>query len=72
MKKIFSLFTLAALLLSACEVITPPVTGGGDHSDEKNLLITESVVNVTAQSGDMWVQSQQHTRSLSSLSQVAA
>lgn len=54
MKNIFTLFTFAALLLSACELVTPPIVDGdGDNNtDEKNLLITESVINVTAQGGE--------------------
>ena len=54
MKKIFTLFTFAALLLSGCELVTPPIIDGGgeNNSDEKNLLITESVISVTAQGGE--------------------
>ena len=51
MKKIFTLFAFAALLLNACELVTPPIDENGGN-DEKNLLITESVINVTAQGGE--------------------
>ena len=56
MKKLFTLFTFAALLLNACELVTPPVIdNGGESNDEKNLLITESVINVTAQGGEFGI-----------------
>ena len=54
MKKIFTLFTFAALLLNACELVTPPIDENGGN-DEKNLLITESVINVTAQGGEFGI-----------------
>ncbi|MBO5901859.1 MAG: Omp28-related outer membrane protein [Alistipes sp.] len=53
MKKIFTLFTLVALLISACEPLpTPTPDNGNGNTDEKNLLITDSVINVTAQGGE--------------------
>lgn len=48
MKNFFALFTFAALLFSSCESITLPDNG----NDEKNLLITESVIDVTAKGGE--------------------
>ena len=48
MKIFFALFTFAALLFSSCESITLPDNG----NDEKNLLITESVIDVTAKGGE--------------------
>lgn len=48
MKKIFALFTFVALLFASCESITLPDNG----NDEKNLLITESVIDVTAKGGE--------------------
>ena len=50
MKKIFALFTFVALLFASCESITLPDNGNGN--DEKNLLITESVIDVTAKGGE--------------------
>ena len=54
MRKLFTLFTFAALLLNACELVTPPIDENGGN-DEKNLLITESVINVTAQGGEFGI-----------------
>lgn len=51
MKKIFTLFTIISVLISACEPLPTPIPDNG-NTDEKNLLITDSVINVTAQGGE--------------------
>ena len=50
MKKIFTLFALLSLLFSSCESATLPDNGNGNN--EKNLLITESIIDVTAKGGE--------------------
>ena len=50
MKKVFTLFALISLLFSSCESAILPDNGNGN--DEKNLLITESIIDVTAKGGE--------------------
>lgn len=50
MKKTFTLCALLSLLFSSCESATLPDNGNGNN--EKNLLITESIIDVTAKGGE--------------------
>lgn len=47
MKRFFAFFMLAATLFAACE----PTIDSPGQGDEKNLLITESIINVAANGG---------------------